>query len=169
MKAMVSIWKESGRKWTTVIGLLIIIVFNNEIAYSNQVPIITLSVGGIEPCSTAYIIQVFDDGLVRYKGVNKVKAYGYRETRIDQKTLNSLLKKFKDKKFINLENSLPLRGGWSSLPVEAIRMRQGSKVTTIGANFKYYRLIAELRSEIIRSVKADEWIYEKAETCHYSK
>lgn len=91
MEPLISNFYRIRRKWARFTGILLLLALYTEVACPNEIPIITLSVGGLEPCPTAYIIKIFEDGLVQYKGVVKVKAYGRREARIGQKKLNELL------------------------------------------------------------------------------
>jgi hypothetical protein len=144
------------------VGLSVFIALYSGVAYPNKRPVIVLSVGGLEPCPTAYIIEIFDDGLVHYKGVNKVKAYGHRETQIDRKALGELIKNFENRNFMDIDDrSSGVYLQWNAK--EAIRMRKGENENTVRRN---HRLLEELRYEIIRTVQAEEWVYRNIDSCY---
>jgi hypothetical protein len=144
------------------IGLSVFIALYSGVTYPNERPVIALSVGGLEPCPTAYIIEIFDDGFVHYKGVNKVKVYGHQETQIDRKALDELIKYFENKNFMDIDDrSSGAYLQWNAK--EAIRMRKGANENTVRRN---YRLLEELRHEIIHVVQADQWVYEHVDSCY---
>lgn len=143
---------------------IILFVFLNSlypaVARPIEQPIIASSV---TDCKTAYLIQIFKDGSVEYRGRYGVKAIGRNRTHINQQTLNALLKKFEDADFVEEANRL------AKLPVkhhrygirEAIQLHQ-EEVNAIVFNTDIYYdknpLLGMLRFDIIHATKAEQWV-----------
>jgi hypothetical protein len=91
-------------------------------------PVITLSV---VDCKKAYMVQIFEDGRVEYRGGFGVKAEGWHNANINSQDVTSLLKKFKKIDSIQLENREDLPGVNSRKHgLTVIQLNQnGSKLT----------------------------------------
>lgn len=112
-------------------------------------PIIT---SAITDCEKNYLIQIFENGRVEYRGAWGVKTLGRRETQVSQQALAALLKKIED------VGSL-LEQGQTELPLtlymETILLHQHDREVVFRGRSSLWD---KLRVEIIRTVKLERWI-----------
>lgn len=121
-------------------------------------PVIT---SALTDCEKYYLIQIFENGRVEYRGGWGVKTLGRRETQISQQALEALLKKFDEAGFITSDDreDLPAMNRIHG-PMEAIRLRHGDRDLTF---YEYGKKPSRtwfemLQREIIRTTKADRWV-----------
>lgn len=159
---------KTGLPNVLIFSTLLAMNCQTKMAYAENKPIITLSYGtpylacGVK-CEPSFIIKIFEDGLVQYKGVKNVEVLGRDEHRIDKSTLEKLINKFEKAHFIDATG--PADPAW--IPINAtdrtawisagIRFRQGTQEMTT------FRRQCELVNEIIRTTDAErlwdlEWI-----------
>ena len=149
--------------FSVLIFLLLTIKYQVSAVYANNKPIITLSYGTPymncnEKCEPSFIIKIFEDGLVQYKGVKNVDILGSDEHRIDKVAVEKLIKKFEKAHFFDaigkvdpswLPANAKDRDTWRYVP--GIRFRQGRQERTI------YGIQCDLVNEIFKATDAKQW------------
>jgi hypothetical protein len=141
--------------------VLLFIVLNSllsAIAKPIGQPIIA---SAVTDCKKAYLIQIFENGSVEYRGGYGVKAIGKRKTHINKQILKALLKKFENAGFVQAANlvELPAWNRHRRGLQEAIRLRQGEREAIFfNADRSINPLITALRSDIIHATKAERWV-----------
>ncbi len=155
------------KKYSFLLDLLVVLVLlamtcQTNMAFADNRPIITLSYGTPylicdEGCGPSFIIKIFEDGLVKYKGIRLVEVLGSDEHRIDKSALEKLIKKFEKVHFIDtivevnpswMTTNAHDRKAWRY--VSGIRFRQGLQERTA-----YKRDQCELVNEIIKTTDAE--------------
>jgi len=140
--------------------------FHSAIAQSIKQPIIVFAV---TDCEKAYLIRVFENGKVEYRGAYGVKTLGQHEVQISQQKVKNLLKQIETTGAFNVTDDqirLPLsnyryKGGIK----EVIYLRQGHKTATFfhqGAAFfsvsKANPLFSVLQKIILKETNAEQWV-----------
>jgi hypothetical protein len=122
-------------------------------------PVITLS---LTDCEKAYLVRIFENGRVEYRGGRNVKIPGRHESQISKPALEALLKKF-DAANITADDrenlpSMSRRNG----PNQAIRLRHDNLDITyfVTQNRISNARFAMLKQEIMRTTKADKWLFD---------
>jgi hypothetical protein len=113
----------------------------------------------VTDCKKSYLIQIYENGRVEYRGTWGVKTLGRRESQISQPALEALLKKFDEFGFAS-DNRVDLPSlGNDHGPMEAIRLNRGDQTMTFfNTQITRRPLLPKLRSEIMRATKADQWV-----------
>jgi hypothetical protein len=164
------------RQLIQLILLGILSVFQSVAANLLDPPVITLS---STDCNKAYMVQIFEDGRVEYRGGFGVKVRDWRYTHIARELVAALLKKFDDLDLAALEDREDLPGnGLREHGLTAIRLNDGNRqFTSFGGkngtplylgimsidelrnNHKNLDLtFALLQLEIIRITNLQQWV-----------
>ncbi|MGZ3814786.1 MAG: hypothetical protein ACXVA0_23840 [Mucilaginibacter sp.] len=103
-------------------------------------------------CEKYYLIQIFENGRVEYRGGWGVKALGRRQTQISQQALTALLKKIESTESLlrEVQTELP-----ATLYMQVILLHQHDREVALRGDSS---LIDKLRIEIIRMAKLERWI-----------
>lgn len=117
----------------------------------NTNPVISLSV---YYCEKAYLIQLFDSGLVEYRGLRGVKTLGQRNTVINASIVSGLLKQAEDNGFFLADNRLKEDVNSRKFSRLAIRIQHGEKSATV---FNSNEALS-LENEILKIREIAKWI-----------
>jgi hypothetical protein len=118
-------------------------------------------------CTKAYLIRVFENGKIEYRGAYGVKTIGKHEAKINQKTVKALLKKLEEVGSFEVADDrtrLPFLTERNSEGVkEAIHFSKDNKTAVFfmvgGMSFKDTNpLFNTLRNEIFRVVNINQWL-----------
>jgi hypothetical protein len=148
--------------------------FHSAIAQSIKQPIIVFAV---TDCEKAYLIRVFENGKVEYRGAYGVKTLGQHESKITQEKVKDLLKQIEFAgAFSVVDDQIRLssfnnsdRGGIK----EAIYLRQGHRTATFFhyglSTFSVSKaspLFFALQKIILKETNAERWVnYTESVVC----
>lgn len=117
---------------------------------SGDTPAISL---GVMHCGQTYLVQLFDNGLVEYRGLRGVKAVGRRKTVVKSSIINGLLEQAENSGFFLTDNRINLPR-YEGFPRTAIRIEQGEKtVTLLNANSAL-----SMKDEILKIQDISKWV-----------
>lgn len=132
-------------------SLILFILLDSSVSYaSNNVPAISL---GVTYCRKIYLIQLYDSGLVEYRGLSGVKTVGRRNTVIKPSIVSDLLKQAEDGGFFLADNRIN-RLDWRKMPALAIRIQQNEKSATLMDS----DAALSLENEILKIKGISNWI-----------
>lgn len=136
----------------TLTKLLIILVCITPVSANSIQPIITVA---LADCKKAFLIQIFENGRVEYRGTYGVKKTGIHDEQLSQEELEKLVNTIKEKRLEWHDRpGLP-----DTLFREAIRFRQNEEQFTFLGEYKRSDpVIALLRREIVRVTNTGRWI-----------
>lgn len=119
-------------------------------------PVITLS---HTVCDKAYLVRIFENGQVEYRGGYGVKIPGMRESQISRTAIEALLKKFDVENIVSDDReNLSIKQNLYVTEV-AIRLRHDNRDFTFYSHGETYKAnFQRLAQEIVRATKADIWI-----------
>lgn len=127
------------------------LIFTNTSYAENDNPAISLSV---YYCGKAYLIQLFESGLVEYRGLQGVKIIGRRNVVINSSVVSSLLKQADANGFFRADNRLENATNGKKIPRLAIRIQQSEKTATV---FNLNEALS-VEHEILKIKEISKWI-----------
>ncbi len=138
--------------------------FHSAFSQSVEQPIIVFAA---TDCTKAYLIRIFENGKIEYRGAYGVKTIGKREAQINQQAVKRLFKKLEEVGSFRVADDrtrLPFLTQRNSEGVkEAIHLSKDNKTAvffmTGGMSFKDTNpLFNTLRNEIFRVVNINQWL-----------
>lgn len=107
-------------------------------------------------CGQAYLLQLFEDGQVEYRGLYGVKLLGKRSNKISEEALNKLLIKAEDSGFFLVDDRLDLPLRQRAMPKNGIRIKKGDKSTTLFNINSYNKKFMPILDDFIKITKSEQ-------------
>ena len=132
--------------------MIFLICTQSAYAFSNEP---TVSFSHIY-CGQAYLLQLFEDGQVEYRGLYGVKILGTRSNKISEEALNRLLRKAEDSGLFLVDDRLDLPLIQRAMPENGIRINKGDKSTTLFNINSYNKRFIPLLNDFIKITKLEQ-------------
>jgi hypothetical protein len=148
------------------IAIAVLLILNSvHSAFANPIeqPVVAFAV---TYCHSAYLIRLFENGTIEYRGSYGVRTLGKREAKITPQAVKELLKKLTDAgAFTVTDDRMNSPSFPGEIKDEALYLRQGNKTALFFNGFfnnpndsETNPLFPLLRNETLRAVNIKQWL-----------